>query len=401
MTKYNSSILKILRYINLLVLLGSKILIDNTGYQFMFIILCSILPISMRLLKNKHKGNNKVTWVTISLFFLALVLSIIWLKSDYGISGALIDFAFLIIAYLEFSDDIATIYSDKIIFKIAYIVLTLLLIYWLLYNLKINKKYFYFYNIGYDKNYSGILIFFYYSFCLKNNFKMGQVVAGIYSLILKSRLLLIIFVFTYILKVLLKNNFRIAFVDDLINKITSFSTKQIVLTFFTFTVIVSMFSFFVTKYVPTNSITKYGESLNDTSNAIRVRANYYAVNQIIHNPQFIFFGYDEQIKSALGVENELTATKYFGFRLVQPHNFILNYILRYGLILTIIYVTILSRILYRWWNKENIPIIISYILMNMSMHSLLSTIYLIIFLFIIVINNNPKEIKEGEKIDEY
>ena len=162
MTKYNASILKILRYINLLVLLGSKILIDNTGYQFMFIILCSILPISMRLLKNKHKGNNKVTWVTISLFFLALILSITWLKSDYGISGALMNFAFLIIAYLEFSDDIATIYSDKIIFKIAYIVLTLLLIYWLLYNFKIDKKYFYFYNIGYDKNYSGILIFFYY-----------------------------------------------------------------------------------------------------------------------------------------------------------------------------------------------------------------------------------------------
>lgn len=400
MKNNNKILIKLLRYINLFVLLFSKVIIDNLWYQLLITLACSVLPISMRTIKNRYHKKNKIIWFEIGCAFIMLLLIIICLKSNYGIEGALLDFAFLIIAYLEFSDELADIYSDKVIFKIIYSILSVVLVYWLIYNLRIHKKYFYFYNIGYDKNYSGVLIFFYFCFCLKNKFKIGQLVSGIYALILKSRLLLLMLIFTYVLKIIFNNKINNKFINRVVNKIMAFKTKDITLMFFLITILVTMFSFFVTKYVPESSISKYGESLNDTSNAIRVRANYFAINQILHNPKFIFEGYDNKIKSALGIENELTATKYFGFRLVQPHNFILNYTLRYGLILTIIYVVILSKILCNWWNKENVPIIISYMLMNMSMHSLLSTIYLIIFLLIIVIQKNSRAAVEGENNNE-
>ena len=92
-----------------------------------------------------------------------------------------------------------------------------------------------------------------------------------------------------------------------------------------------------------NIVGEYQSSWNDTSNAIRTRSNIYATSLILTEKELMFYGYDDDIKKVLGVEDENTATLYSGYRLVQPHNLILNLLLKHGVIFTIFYVYLLSK----------------------------------------------------------
>ena len=85
-----------------------------------------------------------------------------------------------------------------------------------------------------------------------------------------------------------------------------------------------------------------------------------------------------------------TATLYSGYRLVQPHNLILNLLLKHGVFFTIFYVYLLSKMIALYWNKDNIPFLITYLISNMIMHSLLSTTYLLLFFFVICSRSKKK-----------
>ena len=222
------------------------------------------------------------------------------------------------------------------------------------------------------------------SLSIKLKKKYGLMVGLIYTIVLNSRMLqlcsivsLLIYLYDY------KKKLSSTIAYKPFYKNTSFLI--IILSSITIAI-----SYYMTYNVNTNSITSYRESLYDKSNAIRVRANVYAVEEIIHEPSRIIYGYDNEIKKQLDVEEENTATIYEGYRLVQPHNFILNFILRYGLLYTMIYLYLLERLLAPFMNRYNRFIIIPYIVMNMIMHSLLSSGLLIFFVYILKLNTDKE-----------
>ena len=102
-------------------------------------------------------------------------------------------------------------------------------------------------------------------------------------------------------------------------------------------------------------------------------------------------GYDNSIREALHIsdnKDDKNTTIFMGFRIVQPHNFVLNLLLRYGLIFTLIYIYILIKVLSIYVNdKDNLAIIICYLFANMFMHSLLSGVYLLYLIYVLRIKN--------------
>ena len=57
--------------------------------------------------------------------------------------------------------------------------------------------------------------------------------------------------------------------------------------------------------------------------------------------------------------------------------------LKNGVLFTLIYIILLSKLLSFWWCKENLPYLLPYLLMCMMVHSLMSTTYLYALLFML------------------
>lgn len=329
---------------------------------------------------------NYVILFIIALFFIGLSICF----SNYGFSNLIITFVFLALTFYEFNNSTEIVEDKK--FDYFYFILITWLIIFLIYSFL--KGYIGTENFclpsSWDKNYSGVAIFLFLCYCIKKKYKVGIIVSAIYIFFLQSRLIilstalmLVIWLGIYFLK-------KFKFINCTIKKVYSLKTRGIFCLILLMTIVISVFSYFVTEYVPISEISQYKESLYDTSNAIRVRANIYAIEKLKSDKSFIISGYDNNIKNVMGVDNEETAIIYEGFRLVQPHNFLLNLLLRYGLILTIIYLLIVSKIIAIFWNKENLVYIIPYLFMNMFMHSILSTTYLMCFIYILSVKDKRK-----------
>lgn len=345
----------------------------------------------------KNKGKVSVFIFCIGLLLIAL-LPIIFILSDNGINNTLIIFVTLIISYLNFYDfNYNSVKQIDKIDKVINIIITIRLIFNLIMGLMnsnslINGLVL---SSSIDKNYTGVIIFLFLNWSLKRKNWCGVIICLIYSLIIQSRLLVIAIILMTILNLLFriieKSKFNI--LRKFSNRLLDLKTFGIFNLTIIFTLIITIFSYVMVEFVNIDSISDYQESLNDKSNAIRVRANIYAIEDIKENPSLILIGYDNNIRNVLGVTDN--STFYLGLRLVQPHNYLLNFFLRYGIILSLIYNIVLCNILSKVWNRENLPFILTYLFMNMFMHSLLSTKYLVLFLYVLFImhkniNNNDK-----------
>ena len=162
---------------------------------------------------------------------------------------------------------------------------------------------------------------------------------------------------------------------------SSMESKNIYFLIILSQVIMIGFSYYSTYNIPISQISNYQESLMDGSNAIRVRANVYAFETIKNDAQFIYRGYDSEIKKQLGVSDINNSTQFMGFRLVQPHSLFLNLVLRYGLIYSFIYLMYISHLVSIYWNKRTFVSLLAYIFMNMVLPYLFSNGYLIFLLF--------------------
>lgn len=147
------------------------------------------------------------------------------------------------------------------------------------------------------------------------------------------------------------------------------------------TVITILFSFVWTFTISFGGVASYHQGLNDDSNAVRFRANVYAVQQVFGSPNFIFFGYDDDIRSALGdIDNVNHYRTFMGYRLVQSHNSILNMFMKNGIIFAIIYILLLSRVLKKYFDKEHIEYWLPYLFGSMLVHGMFITSYLVAFM---------------------
>ncbi|AUD14482.1 hypothetical protein CW734_13525 [Planococcus sp. MB-3u-03] len=96
---------------------------------------------------------------------------------------------------------------------------------------------------------------------------------------------------------------------------------------------------------------------------------------MIEEEYLLFYGYDNDIKSYLGIDSINTSehSVYGGVRLVQTHNNILNIFIKTGIAFALIYLLILSKIIDKYYIKENIEYIFPYLINSIIMHSMLNT----------------------------
>ena len=363
------------------------------------IYILSVFVIYVYFKKYKEIKDKKFWIISLLIIFFLLVVSLV---SNYGIIDSIKKFIFLLIVYLDIClfnvNDTITTNERKTINKFSkwfYRIVSIWFSIFILYNLFKGQYGEVFYIPGNnDKNFTAVSVLLFLCFCSKSKYNLGVLISIIIGIMLGSRLFILAIILFYVIKIILKYSDKLDFLKKIIDYVLNWRTKEIFFIIIFSSILMIAISYYMVFSVPLKSISQDRTSFNDRSNAIRVRANVYAIETICKNPNFIFYGYDDNIKEVLGVEDIKTSTKYRNFRLVQPHNFVLNLILRYGIILSIIYILIISKILSKLWNKENLPILITYIFMNMFMHSLLTRYYLIFFVYIL---NKKNAIEKNDK----
>lgn len=348
------------------------------------------------------KKNRKISIFIFIIFLIFILLLLLQINNnEFGFIDLMKVILFASISYLLFKDKDffvdSYLGSKNVIYFItcAYLIAFLIISY-LKGILNLNSFDFYLPLLG-DKNWSGFIILLFMFFCYKRKYKIGLVISLIYTLLLNSRMTQIIFILFVILELLRKHKKFHRFYTKLC-KINAF---EIFITIIISQILLIGISYYCVYSIPINTISEYRESIIDSSNAMRVRANVYAMNEIIQNPRFIISGYDNQIKEQLGITDIGNSTIYMGFRLVQPHSLLLNLILRYGVIFSIIYLIFIAFMIKKYVNSDNNSFIIVYLLMNTMLAFLFSYKYLIFFLFLLSISKkNKKIIKEGAKAYE-
>lgn len=339
----------------------------------------------------KFLRNGKIFFYAYNIIIILVTCSISLIStifSNFGFYDLVITTLNVLIIY-AFSKKEESIKNNassySIFYKASTLFLTAYLLFCFLYIKNLNNMDNSFHLYGtWDKNYSAVIIFFYMCLSMRLNKKYGFILSIIYTILLNSRMLQLCSIISILIYIV---NTKRSVPKKHINGINFKKPSTIILIFSSLTVALS---YYLTFMVSPHLISSYQESIYDKSNAIRVRANVYAVEELTKHPRYLIYGYDGSIKKQLSVEDEKTAVIYRGYRLVQPHNFILNFILRYGLIYTLIYLILIDKILLRYNSRNNNFILYPYIIMNMIMHSLMSTGLLVFFVYILASKTEEK-----------
>lgn len=322
--------------------------------------------------------------------------------SKYTISNTLQSALFLLVAFLEFQNTEEWL-SDSQRENVFYWLVNIgLFINWIIgANVSISTSSSFVLPSAWDKNYTGVVLYLYFCYCLKRGFYVGKIVAVLYIFTLQSRLYILAFFMTCALelfRILLK---KFDFLDKMRYEMNDAGSWKVFLLIIGSTIAMIIISYIWMVSISFAKVSGYQQSINDKSNAIRTRSNIYALNLILENPELLIYGYDNDIRFVLGVEDENNARQYSGYRLVQPHNLVLNLFLKNGVFFSVFYLLLLSKLISLYWREDNLPIIIPYLVMNMVMHSLLTTTYLICFLYIIAIPRAKGNISISIKRDYY
>lgn len=335
--------------------------------------------------------NVKVSKDLFFMFLLMLCTIIVqMLFSNFGCTEKIKTTIFLIYTYFIFKHEIVDNenYSKK---NVMYYIVC---VYLLLYLLKCLKNGLFFksdYNFYLlcvpDKNLSALIIFMFMCFCFNNKKKLGFLISIIYTILLNSRMTQLGVIIYILLNIINLKKKKI--IDKTILKLT---TKKIFMIIMLSQVTLIGISYYFTYNIDTSEITDYRESFIDKSNAMRVRSNVYAFKLVKEDYKLIFYGYDNQMKRVLGIEDVYNSPTFMGFRLVQPHSLFLNMILTYGLIYSLIYVGIISYFIKKFIDVKNLSFVIIYIIMNMILPLLFIGPYLIYFMFVLS-SFNKKEVK--------
>lgn len=148
------------------------------------------------------------------------------------------------------------------------------------------------------------------------------------------------------------------------------------------------FSVWWTSNVITADTYRSTQGLNDRSNAVRFNSNVFAYSILMLDESLWFRGYDASLSDTLhiipsssldGTESSLDGAFYNGFRVVQPHNSVLNLFLRVGVLFTIVYLWILAQLIARRRDWFPPALVFPYLTACLIMHSLLVGPLLLLF----------------------
>lgn len=232
-----------------------------------------------------------------------------------------------------------------------------------------------------DGNFTAFFAFLVFLYANKKKYFSGIIFGIIYALIFtESRSYLFMIALFYLIK-LVKNP-----LERIISKIKIKKTFVLFLIIFFISILITLLWVYV---ISSSGFTSYHASLNDRSNRIRALSNLNGLQKIIdRNQHLILYGYGDGIYKALGVSAEnIYQSRFMGLRLVQPHNSMINLILRMGVIPSILYFLLLSTVLDKFFYKENYAYIFPYLVQSMIIHSLYISPYIIMWLLILAIPN--------------
>lgn len=361
--------------ISILFLYFYMISIDYQKYVEVIFLSGTFLLVFSKSLYDYRKNQKINTKVLIYCLLLLSSCLIMLISSEYTVISSFLNTLFIIIVLFYFFSPNLTedVLENKFIVILYYVSLI-----FILFNLYIYFKEdyeFFILKSAWDKNFSGIALFLFYLFCEKRKFILGKLLIIFLVFIVGSRSLILLLILFYTLKWAKKFT-----TENFFTK----TKKKIFLLLLSMPFLIILFSNYWVSNVSYYSFSEYGESINDNSNKMRFLANLKAY-ELIKEQSFLLSGYDDDIKDVLGISspNTFDHTRYEGMRLVQPHNSVLNLIVKSGIVYTFIYLLILAEIIKRYWNKENIEYIIPYLINSMIMHSLLGSMYLLMWIFII------------------
>lgn len=250
---------------------------------------------------------------------------------------------------------------------------------------------------GYDKNYFGIILFTFFCWCWVTGRKIGVVVCVLSAPLLGSRNYVIMLALFFALAFVqrrhtLKSSAFDGPEDDESVAHQGLSAVRIFAIFVAMLLTITAFSFWWSESVVGPSTSSYGQSMNDSSNAIRTNSNKYGILYLLEHRELMLYGYDGQIVEAMGLvdkseldgtETALTGTFYDDYRVVQPHHVVVNMLLKEGVLFTVVYFAILSVVLSNYLRKDNLCLWVPYLFGCMFMHSLLVGYYLLFFLLVL------------------
>ena len=239
-----------------------------------------------------------------------------------------------------------------------------------------------------DKNYTAVLMFLYFAFCLHFRFFIGILLSTVFFVFFNSSRSSILLIATFF--------FCMAFKEQIFYSLKNFKLDKFLKIFSLMTLCIIGFSYYWVSNVSVNNLQAYRQGLNDGSNKMRFTANIYAIDMVKKDNDLFYRGYGFDIRKVMGVDEEDYSkhTRINGVRLVQPHNSIINVLIRLGIVPGILYFIILASTIDLLYKKWTIEFIFPYLLNSMFMHSLLDGFMLgiwIIIICLVYIEGNNKQ----------
>jgi len=326
----------IINYVYIVTLITIFILNNNQStytyiYTKIFNLITTLIMFIMIFIKLIFK-NYKINRYDAFLFLLLIELVLItFFYRKYFI----FHWIYLLFSYIYFNDK-TYIYINGKIKKIMLFIVVISILY------QLSKIRF----LGvlpvinwYDPNYSGFFIFCLFLLLEKENMRILSkiiLLSGFLTLSRNYYLAVLIYIFFTTFK----------YINDIIIKMRL--NKFLVFIF------ISMFSLIIIEniilkkssvYYSQNEISKL-YTFNDASNHDRFNANKLFKNEITKN----FFKYQFGVSIEWYTKNVFRNT---------PHNFVYALIVNYGIYFTLIFYLLFAKVYDRFFNKENIPIIMS------------------------------------------
>ena len=353
---------------------------------FMFINTIYILNNIKYFMKIKFRTKNIIA---MNILIITIIANI--LVTKYSIGFTVMLSLYVIVINLSFDKNIRDIHINRNLNKIIYLLMIISIILQFITPKSVtNGKYTLLFVK--DKNYSAIILFLFFIYCDKNKFMIGRVLCILISFILNSRAYQMMLISLFIIKICRKH------INIFMNKLKLNNSYNIIIIS---TIGIILFSNYWINNIAIGSVKNYQEGLNDLSNKMRFAANLNALEVIKKddkNGHLLLYGYDYDIVDVFGInENQAFAqSDNYGVRVVQPHNSILNVVIKSGIIISIFYFYVISKTIDIYFLEDNLEYIIPYFLNILFLHGLLDTDYLLFFLIVISLPICKKKYTKGE-----
>lgn len=234
-----------------------------------------------------------------------------------------------------------------------------------------------------DKNRTALFVFLYFAYSVKHRKRIGIALSLAYPLFYLGRQYLIM-VFLLVLFLLVASRLRM---PELLSNL--FNGKTYFIYFITSAVAVSLFSSFWVGVVMAGGVGEYKSGWNDSSNAVRMSSIQYVSEEMASDSSYIVYGLDSDIFKVLGISQDDTRrgqTYYVNglYRLVQPHQEVLNTLLKEGILMTLSIYGLISCLLSTTVrDRFDRATVLAYLLGSLTLHEMFINQSLMLLLFVL------------------